>query len=104
MSPVLIPLVVHDGRVPPHTRTPAGLSASHRGGSLAAMKLCFSTLASPQWSLRQIVEGARAAGLAAWTSAAWAARSTSPASPAFDADLDATLAPFREAGLSIPCL
>lgn len=66
------------------------------------MRLCFSTLACPEWTLEQIIDTARAHQLGVDF------RGIGPELditrlPAFNEQLDQTLARLREAGVELPC-
>src|SRR5918999_2814257 len=68
------------------------------------MHLCFSTLGCPDWTLGQIVDAAAANGIEGIDFRGLGPEIDVTKLPAFNAELDATLAHLRERGLSMPCL
>jgi sugar phosphate isomerase/epimerase len=68
------------------------------------MKLTFSTLASPNWSLPQIVQGAVDAGIEGIDFRGIGPELDITQLPAFGPDLPDTLALLRQHGLQMPCL
>src|SRR5438067_2398501 len=72
--------------------------------SVAAMKLCFSTLVCPAWSLEQIVAAAPPAGIEGIDFRGLGEEIDITKLAAFDEHLDATLKLLGWHGLSMPCL
>jgi sugar phosphate isomerase/epimerase len=67
-------------------------------------KLTFSTLACPDWNLRQIVDAAVAAGCRGIDFRGIGKEIDITRTSLFDAELDSTLAILRSANLEVPCL
>jgi sugar phosphate isomerase/epimerase len=68
------------------------------------MKLTFSTLASPNWTLPQIVENAAASGIEGIDFRGIGSELDITKLPAFNNDLPATLALLEQSHLQMPCL
>lgn len=68
------------------------------------MKLTFSTLACPTWDLRTIVDTAAAHGIEGVDFRGVGPEIDVTKLPAFNAELDATLAFMRERNVAMPCL
>src|SRR4051812_36874509 len=68
------------------------------------MKLCFSTLACPLWSLGQIFEAAEKYQLPGIDFRGLGHEIDITKLPLFSSEADATLSEMRRRGLSIPCL
>ncbi len=72
--------------------------------SVWGMKLCFSTLACPNWSLPQVVGAAAAYGIHGFDPRGIGAEIDITKLDGFDAELDSTLELLKEHGLVMPCL
>jgi len=70
----------------------------------AEMKLTYSTLASPDWTLPQIVDAAAAAGIAGIDFRGIGPELDITRLPAFNSDLPATLKMLQARQLAMPCL
>jgi sugar phosphate isomerase/epimerase len=68
------------------------------------IKLSFSTLACPSWTLRQILEAAVASGYRGVDFRGIGEEIDITRLPAFTREIDATLAFFREYNIEMPCL
>lgn len=68
------------------------------------IRLCFSTLACPDWTLRQILEGAAASGYQGVDLRGIGEEIDITRLPAFTSEIEATLAFFREYNIEMPCL
>src|SRR5437870_11930108 len=68
------------------------------------MKLCFSTLGCPTWTLRQILDAAKLYNLDGIDFRGLGPEIDITKTPAFTSELDATLDDFRRLSLSMPCL
>jgi len=68
------------------------------------MKLCFSTLACPAWDLRRIVDVAAENGIEGVDFRGIGEEIDITKLPAFNAELDATLAFMRDRRVAMPCL
>jgi sugar phosphate isomerase/epimerase len=68
------------------------------------MKLTFSTLASPAWTLDQIIQHAGASGISGIDFRGIGPELDITQLPAFTTDLQSTLAKLREHHLEMPCL
>jgi sugar phosphate isomerase/epimerase len=68
------------------------------------MKLCFSTLASPAWSLEQIIDGAVASGIGGIDFRGVGEEIDITKMPAFNEQRTMTISSIRERGLEMPCL
>ncbi|MGB7158029.1 MAG: sugar phosphate isomerase/epimerase family protein [Tepidisphaeraceae bacterium] len=68
------------------------------------MKLCFSTLACPTWDLGRIVDAAIENGIEGVDFRGIGEEIDITKLPAFNAELDATLAFLRQRGIKMPCL
>src|SRR5262245_44207651 len=68
------------------------------------MKLCFSTLVCPTWTLEQIATHAHAAGITGVDFRGLGEEIDVTKLPAFSDSVDATLRRLRDYGLSMPCL
>lgn len=68
------------------------------------MKLCYSTLACPDWNLRQIIDGAVSAGLQGVDFRGLGEEIDISKTAAFTRGLDKTLGMMRDMGLAIPCI
>src|SRR5438874_2029465 len=69
-----------------------------------AMKLCFSTLVCPSWSLGQIFEQAEKFGIKGIDFRGLGHEIDITKLPAFGAELDSTLSELHRRGLEMPCL
>src|SRR5689334_5419248 len=67
------------------------------------MKLAISTLACPEWSLRQVVDACAAHGIAGIDFRGLGPEVDATRSPAFTDNLDDTVALLRDHGLALPC-
>jgi sugar phosphate isomerase/epimerase len=67
------------------------------------MKLSFSTLGCPEWSLRQIADAAASYGYQGVDFRGLQAEVDITRLPEFGQNLDQTLAMFRERGIELPC-
>jgi len=67
------------------------------------VKLCFSTLACPIWDLRTIVDAAAANGIEGVDFRGVGSEIDITKLPAFNAEIDTTLAFMRERGVAMPC-
>jgi sugar phosphate isomerase/epimerase len=67
------------------------------------MKLAFSTLSCPQWSLAQIIDAARANSITGVDFRGLGDEIDITKLPQFTFELDATLESFRARGLEMPC-
>ena len=68
------------------------------------MKLCFSTLVCPAWTINQIIAAAAQNGISGIDFRGVAEEIDITRLPAFNDELDETLARLREHGLEMPCL
>lgn len=71
---------------------------------MQGMKLCISTLACPDWTLDQIIDGCVAAGIQGIDFRGIGPDLDITTLPAFTTELEQTLARLRDKGLSMPCL
>lgn len=68
------------------------------------MRLCFSTLAAPNWTLDETIDGARSAGLGGIDFRGLGPDIDITRLPAFNEGFDQTLRKLSEAALAMPCL
>jgi sugar phosphate isomerase/epimerase len=68
------------------------------------MKLCFSTLACPAWSLEQIIDNAVASGMQGVDFRGVGEEIDITKMPAFNENRTMTIGSIRERGLEMPCL
>ncbi len=72
--------------------------------SVMGMKLCYSTLSSPNWNLQQSIDGAVQAGIGGIDFRGLQDEIDVTRLAEFNTEIDATLDRLREAGIEMPCL